>query len=213
MILPQRNPALLRHVQIGPEMGQPILEPRIFAHLRMKLQRQQVGTAPERLMRIVGRRCQQLDIVGQVERIAVPMQHRHIDQMAQRRRRARAIYADRCEAQFHMPAGIDRRAQRRRDHLTAQAHAQGRSVGGEPRSELIDLERYPGMDVRFIDAHRPAHHDKQIGIAQIHVRKIGAGDIDPVDKIARRLDRLQIACGAFARHMSDDQCSLHDPLC
>ena len=84
MILPQRDAALSGRVQIGPEMDQPIRKARILAHFGVELQRQQIGPASERLMRIAIGRSQQLDMVGQVERVAMPVQHWHAVDMAQR---------------------------------------------------------------------------------------------------------------------------------
>ena len=67
MVLPQRDAAFSGHVQIGPEMGQPIRKARILAHFGVELQRQQIGPAPERLMRIAIGRPQQFDLIGQVD--------------------------------------------------------------------------------------------------------------------------------------------------
>ena len=70
--------------RIGP-LAQPFIEPRIEPHLAVKLQRQYIVAAPECLMRIGRRRCQQFDIVGKVEGVAMPMEHRHAGKVAQRR--------------------------------------------------------------------------------------------------------------------------------
>ena len=40
VIAPERNAALLRNVEIGPEMGQPILEAGILPHFGVELQRE-----------------------------------------------------------------------------------------------------------------------------------------------------------------------------
>ena len=68
---------------LGP-LIEPDVEARIFAHLRMELQRQEVRTAPECLMVVHVARCQQLHSVGQIEGIAVPMKHWHPVEMSER---------------------------------------------------------------------------------------------------------------------------------
>lgn len=129
--------------------------------------------------------------------------------MAQGRGAPGRIEADRREAQFHVAARIDRRAQRRGDHLAAKAYAQRRPVGGQTRGELFDLGRDPGMDVGFIDAHRAAHHDEEIRIAQVHPGEVRAGDINPIYPVAGRLDRLEISRSAFPGNMTDDKSGFH----
>src|SRR3546814_9785455 len=86
MVLPQGNAALLRYVEVGPEMREPIPETRVFAHFRVELQRQQVGTAAKGLMGIAFGRGKQFHARRQVEGVAVPMENGNAVQMAQRRR-------------------------------------------------------------------------------------------------------------------------------
>ena len=52
MIAAQGNAALPGRVQIGPEMGEPIIEARVLTHFSMELQRQEVAAAAEGLMHI-----------------------------------------------------------------------------------------------------------------------------------------------------------------
>ena len=54
-------------------------------------------------------------------------------------------------------------AERRRHHLRTKANAECRFVRGKARGECFDLVGDERIDVRFIDADRPAEHDDEIG--------------------------------------------------
>ncbi len=129
--------------------------------------------------------------------------------MPQGRIRSSAVQRDGREAELHRLSRIDARAERRSDHLAAQTYAQGRQVLLQPRGELVDLQRNPGMDVLFINAHWAAHHDQEVRRTQIHMGEFGAGNIDPLNFITSGLDRLEKPGRSLSRHMTDDQCFFH----
>jgi hypothetical protein len=173
----------------------------------MELQRQQIAPAPERLVRIDMARCQQFDIARQIERIAMPVQHRHAVDMAQRA--GLVVNSDRMKAQFARAAGIDPRTQRGGHHLRPETHPQRRPVGIEPACQPPQLAGDPRMRVLFIDPHRPAHHDHQIGAGEVVAGKIGVAHIDAIDLVSGRLDRITITGNPFMGHVADDQGGFH----
>ena len=68
-------------------------------------------------MRIMRAGGEQIDAVGQREAVAMPVQHRHIDEMAQRAIKALIVHRDGMKAHFLDRAGIDMAAKRGRHHL------------------------------------------------------------------------------------------------
>ena len=154
-------------------------------------------------------RCEQFDAFRPGEGVAVPVQHRHVDKMRERAVGPAVLKRDRMKADFLDRAGKDLCAERRCDHLRAEAHAQGRPVRLQPQAEPAELAGDPGMAILLIDAHRAAHHDEQVRLAQVQRLEGGIGHVDPVDRIAGLFDRLAIASDAFIGDMADDERAFH----
>jgi hypothetical protein len=133
----------------------------------------------------------------------MPVQHRHIGQMAQRAGRIEHRHG--VKAHLLARPGIDVGPQRGGDHLRAEADAQRGAIRRQTPRQLLELAGNPRILRLFINPHRPAHHDQQIRLAQVERREGRIGDIDAVDKETRAFDRLAIAGHAFMRHMADDE--------
>jgi hypothetical protein len=120
--------------------------------------------------------------------------------------------ADRVEADFLDRPGIDPGAKRRGDHLGAETYAERWPVSLEARCQAAQLARDPRVLILLIDAHRATHHDEQVGLGKVNRCEGRIGDIDPVDIVARSLDRLAKTGDPFVGNMPDDQCLLHGAL-
>ena len=97
----------------------------------------------------------------------------------------------------------------RRDHLRAQAHPQRRQPPLQPHRQPLDLAADPGMGVSLIHRHRPAHQDQQVRRGEVELRKARIGHVEPIEHIARCLDRLAIPCNPLIGNVADDQTLLH----
>jgi hypothetical protein len=100
---------------------------------------------------------------------------------------------------------INARAHRRGHHLRPETNAERRSSRVEPASEALHLARDPRMLVLLVNSHRPAHHDEQIGFAEVDRTETGIGDIDARQIISRSLDRFAIAGNPLMGDMADDE--------
>jgi len=136
----------------------PGIEARIFAHFCVELQRKQVPAPAKSLMGIDMAGGQQFRVWRQGKRVAMPVQHRHMRDMAQRT--VGHVHLHRVKAHFPCVPAIDIGAQRCRNHLRAKAHAQRRPVGRQAQRKAAHLAADPGMLDLVVDAHRPAHHDQ-----------------------------------------------------
>jgi len=129
--------------------------------------------------------------------------------MAQRIGGIGIVDGDRVEAHLLDRPGKHLGAQRGGHHLRAEAHPQGGPVRRQPGAQAAQLAGDPGVAILLIDPHRAAHHDHQIGLAQVQRGESGIGHVDPVDHIAGRLDRIAKPRHPFVGHMADDQGTLH----
>jgi hypothetical protein len=96
-----------------------------------------------------------------------------------------------CELQ-RRPADLLHRArgnagaERRRHHLRAQANAERRLAGSQPRRHRGDLVGDERIDVGFINADRTAEDDQQIGRQQrLGIDRLHAGVVVAHTKAAR----------------------------
>src|SRR6185437_13717172 len=109
----------------------PALKPRCL-DLDMALQCEAMPLPGEGLVQIARRRGEEPGAFGQVEGIAMPMQHRRVvAQRRQARGAPRIGELKRRPADLFAPAGIDARTERPRHELAAEADAEHRPAGGE----------------------------------------------------------------------------------
>jgi hypothetical protein len=104
---------------------------------------------------------------------------------------------------------IDLGAERRRHQLRPEAHPERRPVEFEPLRETALLAGDPRKALVLVDPHRPAHHDHEVGLAQVERREPRVADVDPVEHVARGLDRLAKPGDPLVGHVTDDETGLH----
>jgi hypothetical protein len=188
----------------------PCVKTRVQAHFGVELQRQDVAPAPERLMIIDMAGGQHLYAFGASERVTVPVEDGDALDMAQRA--VLGVDVDGVKAHLLARAGIDLCAKGRRHHLRPETDAQCGSIRLQPHGKTAHLAPDPRMLILFIDAHRAAHHDQQIGFAQVQRGEGGIGHINAVHFISRRLDRGSVSRHALIGDVADDQGFLHRTL-
>ena len=138
----------------------------------MELQREPVPPEGERLVRRA--RCcgEVFGALRQVERVAMPMQHRHACERRQRRAHSGLAQFHRRPADLLEARLIDARTRRARHELRAKANPQHRAALGKAPRDERDLGAKKGIVALLIDADRPAEHDEKIGRAEF-----GRGEI------------------------------------
>ena len=146
----------------------------------MELEAERVGAEQERLILAqIGRR-EVRRVVGEVERVAVPMQHGEIffGQRSEAGFPPRVAQRERLPADLLEAGGVDARAQRGRHQLGAEADAEGRQAAGEAFADHCDLMREKRVDVGLVNADRAPEDDQQVGRRRV----------DLCQRIARRVD-------------------------
>src|SRR5690606_25875553 len=96
-------------------------------------------TDTERLVAADGRRREPFGTLGQVERVAMPMQHRDVGEVAQRRGAALGRQVERRPAYFLRSRRVDAGAERSRHELGAEADAERGSARVQARAQQLDF--------------------------------------------------------------------------
>lgn len=109
---------------------------------------------------------------------------RHAGEMAQRRIATGSGQRDRMKADFLVRSGKHMGIQRGRNHLGAEADAEGRKIPFQPESQAPELAGNPGMAVLLVNTRGAAHHDDEIVLGEIERGKVQVRDVDAVKYIA-----------------------------
>ena len=153
---------------------QPLLQPRRIA-FQMELQAEREVLDREGLMRAQRRRREARAPGGDLELVAVPVQHRLALRQRRERRFAAGVgqgqrrEADLLAAMRHRP---HRCAERPRHQLRAQADAQQRPPRGEAPTDQRQLVVQIRIQRVVIRADRAAEHHEQVDRVQVHVPQV-----------------------------------------
>ena len=169
---------------------QPALDQRLV-HLEVELEAVGVVAPAERLLFATGRCREVRGAVGDVEAIAMPLEHRRIATQRGQHRIGSAVFGG-LQA---MPADLgafhamDRRAQHVRQQLRAEADAEHRLA---LREHAFDREQF-GAQVRAVDAvldvHRSAEHDQPAIAVDVGLRFGIALEVGEADAVAATADQ------------------------
>ena len=130
----------------------------------MKLQGKLAATARKCLMRRQWRCGQQLASCRDIERVAVPVEHRGTGKLRQRAAQPRCGHVHRAPAYFFLRPGIDLCAKGGGHDLRPKANAQQGLARSQPLRHHGPLVKQEGIDVFFAHANGAAQNHGQIRI-------------------------------------------------
>lgn len=156
-----------------------------------------------------GRGRQRRDAIGQLELIAVPVQHGLVAERAQRRSLALRRQRDRGVADLLAPHRLDAGSHRSRDQLRSQADAQHRPLRGQPLTQELQLIDKEGVALVVLGSYRPTQNDQQIDLAQIDLPQFIYPEVVVVDTPALGLHQRCEQAEIFESQMPQGDQGLH----
>ena len=121
---------------------------------------------------------------GNVELVAMPMEHGDAVQFGEGRGQARIGKRERRKADFLDAQRVDPGAQRSRNELRAQADAQQRLAAVQPAAHGRQLLGDEGIKRLVIGTYGSAQHDEQVGTPQVQGVKLADAGIDVLHFVA-----------------------------